>query len=412
MEIGYGVAAIDVHKKMLAVVVAEVTSEGLEQLERRKFGAGANQLRELAAWLAEHQVRDVVMESTAQYWKPVWQELEGRYRLSLAQAHSNRAPHGRKRDFADAQRLLRRYVAGELILSFVPEAEQRMWRMMTRGKHQLGRERVRLHNQIESLLEESRIKLSSLVSDLLGVSSRRMLKAVASGETDPAKLAALADRALRATAEQLREALSAVSTLGPCPRQLLGLFLSRLELIESQMDTLEGSIATALRGFQNALVRLAQVPGFGLDSAQQVIAEVGPTAEAFPSPEQLSSWVGVCPGREESAEVSPSDRSPKGNRTMRRVLSQVANAAVKTKGSVFEALYRRLLWKGHNKAIWAVAHKLCRLTWKILRQGVSYIEYGTRLNPKALKKRTNKLIRELGRLGCQVTITLPQKVTG
>jgi transposase len=171
------------------------------------------------------------MESTAQYWKPVWQQLEGHCELFLAQAHSNRAPRGRKRDFADAERLLRRHAAGELILSFVPNAEQRLWRTMTRSKHQLTRDRVRLHNQIESLLEDGRIKLSGWVSDLLGVSSRRILQALSTGETDVTKLAALADPGLRATSEQLQDALSAAATLGALHRQVLGLFLERLALI-------------------------------------------------------------------------------------------------------------------------------------------------------------------------------------
>jgi len=146
-------------------------------------------------------------------------------------------------------------------------------------------------------------------------------------------------------------------------------------------------VAAALRAHQDAVQRLAEVPGFGPDSAQQVIAEVGPTAGSFPSPEQLSSWVGTCPGREESAEVSRNNRSPKGNRMMRRVLTQVANAAVKSKGSVFQNLYRKLVPRlGHNKAIWAIAHRLCRLTWKILHQGVRYIELGTDPNPRAVQK--------------------------
>jgi transposase len=136
-----------------------------------------------------------------------------------------------------------------------------------------------------------------------------------------------------------------------------------------------------------------------------VIAKVGPAAVAFPSAEQLSSWVGTCPGREESAEVSKNNCSPKGNRMMRRVLNQVANAAVKSKGSVFQTVYRRLVVRlGHNKAIWAIAHRLCRLTWKILHQGVRYIEYGNRTNPKAVKTRLNKLIRELRSLGYQVQV--------
>jgi len=394
---------------MLAVVVSDVAREGEFQFQRRKFGATASELKALTVWLDEQDVREAVMESTAQYWKPVWQQLEGHCELFLAQAHSNRAPRGRKRDFADAERLLRRHAAGELILSFVPNAEQRLWRTMTRSKHQLTRDRVRLHNQIESLLEDGRIKLSGWVSDLLGVSSRRILQALSTGETDVTKLAALADPGLRATSEQLQDALSAAATLGALHRQVLGLFLERLALIEKHMEMLDKSIAGALHRYREAVERLAEVPGYGIDSAHQVIAEVGAGAESFPSPEQLSSWVGTCPGREESAEVSNNNRSPKGNRMMRRVLTLVANAAVKSKGSVFQNLYRKWVVRmGHNKAIWAVAHRLCRLTWKILHQSVRYVEYGTRANPQAVKKRANKLLRDLKALGYQVQITPTQ----
>jgi transposase len=193
----YKVVAIDFHKKMLAVVVADVGKDEWE-FERRKFGTVASELKALEEWLATREVCEAVMESTAQYWKPVWQQLEGRYRLHLAQAHSNRAPRGRKRDFEDAERLLRRHVAGELILSFVPDPEQRLWRTLTRSKQQLMRDRVRLHSQLESLLEDARIKLATVVSDLLGVSSRRMLEALADGAIDPTALAAMAEPELRA----------------------------------------------------------------------------------------------------------------------------------------------------------------------------------------------------------------------
>jgi transposase len=188
------------------------------------FGSNPEQLRSLAAWLVKQEVEEVVMESTAQYWKPVWEALERYWKpirekregarrksgtLHLAQAQSNRERRGRKRDFPDAERLVKRLVARELTLSFVPDAEQRLWRTVTRKKYQLRRDRVRLHNQLESLLEEAHIKLSSLVSDLLGASARRMLKALADGETNPAALAALADQKLRATPEQLCDGLGA-----------------------------------------------------------------------------------------------------------------------------------------------------------------------------------------------------------
>ncbi len=408
----FKIAGIDVHKAMLAVVVADIAGGGEFVFERRKFGTGAGELKALAEWLASEGVQEAVMESTAQYWKPVWQQLEPSMKLQLAQAHSNRAPKGRKTDFADAERLVRRYVAGELILSFVPEPEQRLWRMMARTKHQLRRDRVRLQNQLEAFLEDSRIKLATQVSDLLGLSGRRMLQALAKGESDPQQLAALAAPGLRATPEQLCDALTAARTLDPQRRDLLQLFLERLVLLEEQIDKLDKTIGGALRDHQDAVQRLAQVPGLGADSAHRIIAEVGPGAETFDSAAQLASWVGVCPGREESAEVSRSDRSPKGNRQMRRILSQAANAAVKAKGCVFDRLYRRLIPRlGHCKAIWAVAHRICVITWKILHEKVEYEERGERPNPVAVRKRANRLLRDLRSLGYEVQVAIPKPET-
>ena len=403
MQESYRIAGIDVHKKMLAVVVTDIRAGEEYEFEYRKWRTLDGDLEKLSQWLAELGVKEAVMESTAQYWKPVWRALEGKCELYLAQAQSNRAPRGRKRDFDDAERLVRRHVAGELILSFVPDSEQRLWRTLTRTKHQLTRDRVRLQNQLESLLEDARLKIGSCVSDLLGVSSRRILRAIGKGESDPAVLASLAEENLKCSAEQLAEACHAVRTMSPLHRQILKLFLDRLALIERQLKTLEVQIAKALRPHQEAVIRLATVPGLGVDSAQQIIAETGPEAATFPSPAHLASWVGVCPGREESAEVSKSNRSPKGNRTLRRVLNQCANAAVKSQGSIFQQHYRRLVVRmGHNKAIWCIAHRLCKLIWLILHRAANYIEYGPDRNAKALHKRTIRQLRELRALGYQI----------
>jgi len=406
MPSSYRVAGIDVHKKMLAVVVSDVAAAGEWEWERRTFGTLDSELRQLAEWLAEREVGEAVMESTAQYWIPVWRALEARCRLHLAHAQSNRAPKGRKRDFADAERLVRRLVAGELVLSFVPDGQQRLWRTATRARHQLTCERVRLQNQLEALLEDAQIKLSSCVSDLLGLSSRRMIEALAQGERDPAVLATLAAPGLRATAEQLRDALHSAPSMSAVHRQLLGLLLERLQLVDRQREILNQTIAQALLDHSEAVARLVDIPGFGVNSAQQVIAEVGPQAATFASAAQLASWAGVCPGRNESAGVSTSDRCPKGNRTLRRVLTEVALAAVKTKGCIFQTLYRRLVVRlGHAKAIWAVAHRLCRLVWKILYQGISYEERGTSPNTLVARQRTRRLIRQLQALGYQVQLT-------
>jgi transposase len=414
----YRIAGIDVHKKKLAVVVAEVEVEEEYQFERRWYGSNPEQLQLLGEWLIEQQVEEVVMESTAQYWKPVWSALERSWKpmcqkregagrmsgtLHLAQALSNRGRRGRKKDFRDAERLVKRLISQELILSFVPDVEQRLWRTLTHTRYQRTRDKVRLQNQLEALLEEAHIKLSSLVSDLLGASARRMLKALADGETDPAAVAALADQRLRATPAELRDALGACTELNPVYRRLVKMALADLQLIEQQISQLDQETASLLREHQHAVQRLAEVPGLGVDSAQQIIAEVGAKAATFPSAKNLVSWVGACPGEEESAGVNPSKRSPKGNRQMRRILNQAANAAVKHKGSIFEIVYRRFVLRlGHNKTIGAIAHRLCQLIWIILHKGVRYEERGPAVREKSKRARTLRMIRTLRNLGYRV----------
>jgi transposase len=325
------------------------------------------------------------------------------------EAGHNRGQRGRKKDFVDAERLVKRLVARELTLSFVPDVEQRLWRAVTRKKYQLRRDLVRLNNQLESLLEETHIKLSSLVSDLLGVSARRMLNALADGETNPAALAALAHQRLRATPEQLCDALGACTELKPVYRRLLKMTLEHLQILEQQIGQLDQELATLLHPHQDAVQRLAEVPGFGVDSAQQIIAEVGPAAATFPSEKCLSSWVGACPGDEESAGVNYSHRSPKGNRHMRRLLNQAANAAVKVKGSIFEVIYRRCVPRlGHNQAVGVIAHRQCRLIWLILHNGALYEERGPAVTTLSKYKRTWRMIRQLRQLGYRIESPNPQ----
>lgn len=409
----YKVAGIDIHKKVLMVVVTDAATQEWEFASRR-FGTAAGEREHLVAWLQERGVQEIVMESTAQYWKPIWLELEPHFgRLHLAQAHSNRAPRGRKHDFADAQRLTRRLVAGELILSFVPDAEQRGWRTLTRAKVQLVQDRVRLQNQLEALLEETRIKLSSVVSELLGLSGRRILRALAEGENDPAELAKLGDFRLRCSQEELTDALR--GQWQPLHRQMLQLFLERLGLLDRQIQELDRMAAAAMRPYEDAVVRLAAVPGFGPDSAQQILAEVGAQAQSFPSAAQFASWAGLCPGREESAEQNYSSRSPKGNPFLRRILTQAAQAAVKKKGSHFQIVFRRWRHKlGYPAAIWAIAHKLGRLVWKILHDGLHYQERGEQPDPARQRRRANKMVQSLRRMGYKVEISSlnPQPAQG
>jgi transposase len=239
------------------------------------------------------------MESTAQYWRPVWMTLEEEFTLTLAQARSTRAPRGRKWDKADARRIAKRLLSGDLTVSYVPPPEQRDWRLLSRTQVAMRESLVRLRNQIEVLLEQAQIKLSSVVSDLFGKSGRRMLEALLQGMEDPAELASLGDRRLHAGKEQLADALT--GRLTEAHRIVLRLLLQQIDQIEQHVIDLDRALAQALAAHQEAVERLCEIPGIGVRTAQYLIAETGSGAEPFESPGKLASWVAICPGQQESA---------------------------------------------------------------------------------------------------------------
>jgi transposase len=396
------VAGIDVHKAMLAVMVARPEQSEPEYVAR-KFGAGPWQLKELIDWLLQLGVQRVAMESTAQYWKPVWYALEPYFQLILAQPRSTAAPRGRKMDFADAKRIVRRLLADDLTISFVPEAEQRRWRLLTRARTTAMQQITRLRNQIEGLLEEGQIKISGLLSDLLGLSGWRMLQALSKGESDPEVLAKLAHEHVHASQEQLREALD--GRMDNAHRLLLRQSLDLIDQLRKQGEELDQEIARLFEEQQDAIGRLCAVPGISLTAAFQVVAEIGPEARTFASPGKLASWAGLCPGREESAGVSVSNRCARGNRTLKRVLTQCAWAAVRNKKSQFSRLFQR--WRstiGARKAITAVAHRMLLVIWKLLHEGQVYIDPGCQLSPETIRRRMLKCVKGLEALGFRVMI--------
>src|SRR5580658_6854156 len=258
---------------------------------------------------------------------------------------------------------------------------EQLWGTMTRGKHQLTRDRLRMQSQIESLLEDAHIKLATQVSDLLGVGSRRMWQALADGEADPARLAAMADAAWRATPEQLQDALRAAPTMGPLHRQILGLFLARRELVESHTQILEQSVGQGLQAPRDAVPTAgggARIRGGFGHAGDRRSGSHGRQLFHGPGTLLLGGGLpgpgGVCGSIEKQSQ---SQGQPYATPPTAR-------------------------WLGHEKAI---AHRLCRLTWKILQQGVRYLEYGLRLNTKAVQKRARRLLRGVRSLGCQVQIT-------
>lgn len=397
-------AAIDVHKRVLMVVVVR-QEEPAAVVAQERFLTTRSEIRKLAQWLQGHQVQGVVMESTAQYWWPVWVELEEHFALHLAQARSNKAPRGRKTDFGDACRLARRFYSGDLSFSFVPGVEQRSWRRLARTWKSLGEQIVEIRNEIEALLEEGQIKLTMVVSDLLGVSGRRVLEALAEGETDVEKLVKKFDRRVRASERERRDALD--GRLPAAHRLVLKQHLERIGMLDRHREELEQELTRQMKPVEEQVRRLAKVPGINVVAAQHLLAEIGARMEAFPTARQLASWAGLCPGRQESAGESKSDGSPKGNRFVRGLVCQVAHAASRTKGSYWESLYQRWVRRmAPAKALWAVAHRMLRLVWKLLRQAVEYEERGPRqLDAGRLKARMKRLRMEFRRHGYEVSFT-------
>jgi transposase len=403
------IAGIDVHKKMLAVVIRKPTGEAVEYIQR-KFGTTKNEILHLAAWLQHHQVSEVVMESTANYWRPVWYGLEDHFQLHLTHPLKTRAPRGRKRDYRDARRLADRWHSGDLEESFVPGAEQRSWRWLTRSRVQLKRKLSVIRSQVEGILEEGGIKLSAVVTDIFGVSGWAILEKFAQGEAEIDELMGKVRGRLKKKRAQLEEAL--VGALQPVYRMLLTQHMEQVRLLWKQVEQINQTLSEAMKDHLPALIRLAKIPGIDLYAAQELLAEIGVRALAFPSGDQFVSWVGVCPGSQESAGINYSHRSAKGNRYLRRLLCQIAWAAIHTKNTFFGTLFARLKPRLEAKgAAWAVAHRVGYVIWLIMHNEVEYQERGaTPLNPKTLKKKLQRIVRELARQGISAKSLLEQEV--
>ena len=404
------VAGIDVHKKMLAVVVRR-EQDGQAQYEKRKFGATRSEIANLAAWLQHQQVSEVVMESTAQYWRSVWYGLEAHFPLHLSHPLKTRAPRGRKWDLRDAQRLADRWSSGDLEESFIPGAEQRSWRWLTRTRVDLKNKITVVRNQVEGLLEQGGIKLTAVASDVFGVSGWAMLERIAKGETDVEAMVKEARGALRKKERQLKEALA--GRLEPVYRLLLKQHMDQVRLLRRQVEEINQALAEAMKQHLPALHRLSQIPGVDLYAAQELLSEIGPRAAAFPSAEQFASWVGVCPGSQESAEICYSHRSAKGNRYLRRLLCQIAWAAIHTKETFFAGLFARLKPRIEGKgAAWAVAHRIAKVIWLVLYHQVDYQEKGSAPpNERTLVRKFKRMLKEFGRVGLDVRALLDQQLS-
>jgi transposase len=397
-------AGLDVHKAQVTACVRVPGSGGKRAQELAEFQTTVRGLLALRDWLKAHRVTQVAMEATGVYWKPVWAILEDEFDCLLCNARHVKQVPGRKTDLADAAWLCQLAEAGLLRRSFVPPKPIRALRNLTRyRKAQIG-ERQREVNRLHKLLEDTGIKLDCVASDILGVSGRAMLEALVAGTTDPELLSELARGRLRAKIPALREALE--GRFDAQHALIVSAILAHLDFLDEQIELLSGAIGEQLAPFAAAVELLCTIPGVERRTAETVVAEIGTDMSRFPSPKQLASWAGQCPGNDRSAGKRRSGTTRHGSKWLDAALTEAALAATRTKDIYLAAQYQRLRpRRGHGRALGAVKHSILVACWHLLSTGELYREAGgdyfQRRDPERV---TRRLVTQLERLGHRVTL--------
>ena len=395
--------ALDVHKASVTACVRVWEGRELDE-QMAEFKTTVHGLLALADWLEALGVRQVAMEATGVYWKPVWAVLEDRFELMLVNARHVKQVPGRKTDIKDAQWLCQLLEAGLLRGSLVPPKPIRTLRNLTRYRKTQINDRSREVARLHKILEDTGIKLGAVASNVIGKSGRDMLDALVTGTTDPAVLADLARGQLRKKIPALKEAL--VGRFEAEHALVVGQILAHIDFLDEAIERLSDAIEEQIRPFAAQRDLLMTIPGVRQRAAEVLIAEIGVDMSAFPTPKHLASWAGMCPGNDESAGKRRSGKTRKGSKWLRATLTESANAATRTKNSYLAAQYQRLRGRrGHSKAVTAVGHSILTAAWHMLHTGELYRDLGgdyfTRQNPDRLTKR---LIRQLEALGHNVTL--------
>lgn len=397
---------IDVHKRSVTACLRRRDGHGRLTTEVRTFATTTAALLELADWLTEAGCTHAALESTGVYWRPVFNLLEGVVpNLLLVNAQHVKHVPGRKTDVKDAAWLAELLQHGLLRPSFVPGSDQRDLRELTRYRKVLVQQRADECNRIQKLLELCNIKLASVATDVLGVSGRAMLEAIADGADDPAQLAELARGRLRAKIPQLAEALRGL--VRDHHRWLLRTQLDHIAHLDAAITRLDEEIKRRCETFTQQLERLSTIPGVSRRTAEVLVAEVGTDMSRFPDAGHLASWAGMCPGNHQSAGRSPSGRTRPGNPWLKAALVEAAWAASHTKGTYLSGLYHRVARRrGKKRAGVAVGHAILRAVYVLLADpDRQYLDLGADhfdlLNRDRLKRR---LIDRLEALGVKVTI--------
>ena len=392
---------LDVHKKSISACVIIREHGKVEKLERR-FGTFTQELEDMAEWLAEHHVSHVVMEATGVYWKPVWNVLEGSFDLMLVNPQHIKALTGKKCDRRDASHLADLLQHGLLQGSFIPSAEIRQLRDLTRNRARTVQEAARIKSRIQKILEEANVKLGSVATDVLGVSGRLMLNGLVTGERDAAKLADLALGVLRKKHDQLVQALS--GKVNDHHRLMLGKLLRALKTRETEIAEDDGDIRRQIEPFRQAVLTWMQVPGIDEVTAWSLVAEMGPDMAPFETAEQAASWSCVCPGNNESAGKQRSGRTRKGNPWLRSAICEAAWGASRTKKSYFHAHYARICARrGPNRALMAVAHSMIVVGFCLIKYGLQFKDLGADFFDRRNREHaTRRAVKRLNSLGYEV----------
>jgi transposase len=398
-------AGLDVHKDSITACVRGPGERGRRQQDTRTFGTTTRSLLALRDWLAAYGVTVVGMESTGVYWKPVYYLLEDDFAPWLLNAHHLKAVPGRKTDVKDAEWICQLVEHGLVRASFVPPREIRELRDLTRYRKALIQERTREVQRLDKVLQDAGVKLSSVASEVLGVSGRAMLAALVEGTRDPAALADLARGQLRKKLPQLREALE--GRFRAHHALLVGELLAHIEYLEDAIERLSREVAQHIAPFAAEVELLDTIPGVDRRAAEVILAEIGPDMTRFPTAGHLASWAGRCPGNDESAGKRGSGRMRKGSKWLAITLIESASSVARSKQTYLASQYARIKGRrGHKKAIGAVAHSILVIAYHVLQRHRPYSELG----PDFLLRRDNaeaytkRLVRQLERLGHKVSL--------
>jgi transposase len=402
---------MDVHKD--TIVVCVLPADGSEGIPAHKtYRTFRNDLIRMRVWLKQLKVTEVAMESTGVYWRPVWNVLEDHaFRLLLVNPAQVKALQGRKSDKRDAKRIAEYLQDGRLDPSFVPPHEIRELRQLLRHRLSLLQQRGESHNQIRDLFETANIKLSSVASNLLGLSGRCIIEAMIAGEDSPALLAWKAKGKLRKKEMQVKESLK--GCFNEFHRTMLKTHYALYQFLTGQVEELEAEIARRMQPHADRVNALVTIPGVEKIAAWHLIAELGADMSVFPDAAHCASWAGVSPGSCESAGKQLSSRTKKGNKYLRRILTQSAWAASHCKQGYLRAFFHRVkARRGWGRAVMAVAHKIVMIAYCVLKTGQPYQDLGDDYFDKLHPERTAKrLVRRLERLGLTVSVTPSESLT-